>query len=203
MLAAVIVSRYGEGVASQLGALRPVVVAASDLRAGRPIRARDAAESLELRRVPERFVAPDALLTPEEAVGQVPAARIPAGSYLVASQLRVRTPERRPGPNVGRGRTPVDIAVTGGGALLASGGRIEGSKVDAVVTTERGASGRGRTTVAAENIRLLGLIEGSGGSADELPGPPQWTATLALTRQEALRLIQAESFARQIRLLPR
>jgi hypothetical protein len=36
------------------------------------------------------------------------------------------------------------------------------------------------------------------------PGPAAgWMATLALTRREALRLIEAESFARAVRLLPR
>ena len=29
-----------------------------------------------------------------------------------------------------------------------------------------------------------------------------WTATLALRRSQAVRLIQAESFARQVRLIP-
>ena len=203
VLAVVIVSRYGDGVASQLGTLRPVVVAAADLRAGRAIRVRDAASSLEIRRIPERFVAPDALATAEEAIGQVPAARIPAGSYVVASQLRVRAPDRERRPDIGRGRTPVDIAITGGGALLAGGGRIEGATVDAVVTMERAASSRGRTFVAAMGVRLLALVEGGGGSTDGLPGPAQWTATLALNRRQALRLIEAESFARQIRLLPR
>ena len=203
LLAALIVSRYGDGLAAQLGPLRPVVVASADLRGGRAIRPRDVASSLEQRRIPERFVAPDALVAPEEAIGRVPAAPIPAGSYVVASQLQVRQPERERRPDLGRGRSPVDIAVTGGGALLAAGGRLEGSKVDAVVTSERGVSGRGETVVAAEGVRLIALVEGAGGSSEGLPGPPQWTATLALTRREALRLIQAESFARQIRLLPR
>ena len=148
-------------------------------------------------------MAPDALVAPEEAIGRVPVAPIPAGSYVVASQLQVRQPERERRPDLGRGRSPVDIAVTGGGALLAAGGRLEGSKVDAVVTSERGVSGRGETVVAAEGVRLIALVEGAGGSSEGLPGPPQWTATLALSRREALRLIQAESFARQIRLLPR
>ena len=203
LLAAVIVSRYGDGVAAQLGELRPVVVATTELRAGRAIRPRDAAEALELRRIPARSVASDALMAPEEAIGQVPAAPIPAGSYIVASQLQVSPPEPERGPDLGRGRSAVDIAVAGGGALLAAGGRVEGSKVDAVVTSERGVSGRGETVVAAEGVELLALVDGAGGSAEGLPGPPQWTATLALSRDEALRLIQAESFARQIRLLPR
>ena len=203
VLAVMIVSRYGDGIATQLGELRPVVVASADLRAGRAIRPRDAASSLELRRIPERFAAPDALLTLEEAIGQVPAAPIPAGSYVVASQLRVRATERDRRPDLGRGRSPVDIAVTGGAALLAGGGRIEGSTVDVLVTSERGVSGRGQTVVAAEGVRLIALVEGAGPNAGGLPGAAQWTATLALSRGEALKLIQAESFARQIRLLPR
>ena len=35
------------------------------------------------------------------------------------------------------------------------------------------------------------------------PGSATWTATLALRRPQALRLIQAENFARQVRLIPR
>jgi hypothetical protein len=44
----------------------------------------------------------------------------------------------------------------------------------------------------------------SGDSGAGLPGPGSaaWTATLALRRPQALRLIQAENFARQVRLIP-
>jgi hypothetical protein len=56
--------------------------------------------------------------------------------------------------------------------------------------------------VAAEEVQLLALRE-RGGSADPLaaPGPAVWIATLALSRTQALRLINAEAFARSIRLL--
>ena len=45
------------------------------------------------------------------------------------------------------------------------------------------------------------------GPACDLPGAGlapagDWRATLALTRSQALRLIQAENFARQVRLMP-
>jgi len=55
-----------------------------------------------------------------------------------------------------------------------------------------------------ERVRLLALAALGDGGATELPGPgiDAWTATLALTRDQALRLIQAENFARQIRLIP-
>jgi hypothetical protein len=74
-----------------------------------------------------------------------------------------------------------------------------------VVTTEPGpGGGAGRTYIAAEGVRLLDLRSGGAGSAG-LPGadPSSWVATLALTRSQALRLIQAESFARAVRLIAR
>jgi Flp pilus assembly protein CpaB len=77
--------------------------------------------------------------------------------------------------------------------------------VDVIVTTEPGpGGGGGRTYVAAENVELLALTQ-SGDAAAELPGSgvEGSTATLALTRTQSLRLIQAENFARQVRLLPR
>jgi len=49
-------------------------------------------------------------------------------------------------------------------------------------------------------VRLLALTQQDPGG----PGPAAgWSASLALTRSEALRLIEAESFARSVRLLPR
>jgi Flp pilus assembly protein CpaB len=93
----------------------------------------------------------------------------------------------------------VEITVSGGEALLA-GGSPPGSRVDVVVTSEPNGSGPGRTYVAAAAVRLLELTR----QVVEGPGPsPGWSATLALTRDQALRLIEAESFARSVRLLPR
>jgi hypothetical protein len=100
----------------------------------------------------------------------------------------------------------VEIAVTGAEALGAVGGSPEGSSVDVVVTTEPGPGGKGRTYVAAVGVELLALREGGGGlGADEsgLGAGGDWSATLALTRAQSLELIQAENFARQVRLLPR
>ena len=46
---------------------------------------------------------------------------------------------------------------------------------------------------------------GAGSGGDVLAGPESeaWIATLALTRSQALRLIHAQSFARDVRLIGR
>ena len=197
VVAAAIANGYGDRVVSGYGELRPVLVAGSDLPAGKAIGPEVAGRDLEVRRVPVRFVPPDALAAPAEAVGLIPSAPVPAGSYLLAPQLR---PPRVAGPvaALGGARRPVEIAVSGAGALEALGGPAVGSTVDVVVTTEPSGPGDGRTYVAAPGVPLLGL-----GPAGEGVEGEAATATLGLTRPQALRLIEAESFARRVTLIPR
>jgi Flp pilus assembly protein CpaB len=195
--AAVIANGYGDSVASGYGELRPVLVTGSDLPAGKLIDPEVASEDLEVRRVPVRFAPPGALSVQAEAVGLVPAAPVPAGSYLIAGQLHSPRVARRPAA-LGGGRRPVEIAVRGAGALEALGGPPVGSKVDVAVTTEPRGAGDGRTYVAAPAVPLLGVGQGGEGVEGETA-----TATLGLTRAQALRLIQAESFARRVTLIPR
>lgn len=191
--AAALAEGYGESVARGYGRLRPVVVSTADLPAGRELGPRAVAEDLEVRQVPVRFVPPPALADPAEAIGLVAAARVPAGSYLLATQLR--SPRARPVGGLGRGRRPVEIAVGGAGALTALGVQPVGSRVDVVVTDEPSGGGEGRTYVAAASVPLLGLGAGEGGSGEAL-------VTLGLTRPQALRLLAAESFARRITAIP-
>ncbi|MEX2108209.1 MAG: hypothetical protein WD827_04905 [Solirubrobacterales bacterium] len=196
--AAGIADRYGSSVASGYGPLRPVVVIGADIPARERIDPAVIASSLAVRRVPERFVPSGALVVPEEALGLVPAAMLPAGSYLLAAQLR---PPRRGSPatnGLGRGRRPVEILVSGADALFATGPTVAGAKVDVVVTTEPDGAGPGRTYVAAAGVPLLALrrgVEGSGAGGLA-------AATLGLTKSQALSLIAAESFARKLTLLP-
>jgi Flp pilus assembly protein CpaB len=190
---------------SDLGELREVVVTSRPLAPGRRLRARDVARVLEVRRVPARFLPPGALASPAEAAGRAPVATIPAGTYLLASQLELpREPSGRD-PDLDAGRHPVEIEVAAAGAL-ASRPRPD-RRVDVVVTTEPGpGGGAGRTYVAAETVQLLDLRSSDpGAGGDPLPEAPPatWTATLALRRAQALRLIQAEAFARSVRLIPR
>jgi Flp pilus assembly protein CpaB len=194
--AAAIADAYGDRVVQGYGQLRPVLVAAADLPAKKEIDPQVAAEKLEVRRVPVRFAPPGALAAAREAVGLVPAVAVPAGSYLVVGQLRsAHLP--RGGPVLGRDRRPVEIVVSGAGALSALGVQPVGSRVDVVVTTEPDGSDSGRTYVAAPAVPLLGLGPGGEGEAGEA------TVTLGLTRPQALRLIAAQSFARRVTVLPR
>jgi Flp pilus assembly protein CpaB len=192
--AAAIADGYGRSVVRGYGELRPVLIAAGRLRAGEEIDPAIATELLEVRRVPVRFAPEAALAAPQEALGLVPTATIPAGSYLLAAQLR--PPRLGRGPDLGRGRRPVEIAVSGAGALAAFGGQPVGGQVDVVVTTEPSGSEEGRTFVAASGVPLLALAPAAEGEAGEA------TVTLGLTRPQALRLIAAESFARKLTLLP-
>jgi len=193
--AAAVADGYGERVVAGYGELRPVLIASADLRAGEEIDPRIATEKIEVRRVPVRFVPPGALAAPTQALGLAPSAAIPAGSYLLASQLR--SPRDASGGEIlGRGRRPVEIVVSGAGALSALGIQPVGSKVDVVVTAEPEDSGSGRTYVAAAGVPLLGLGPGGEGGAGEA------TATLGLTRSQALRLIAAQSFARRVTVIP-
>lgn len=160
-----------------------MVIVSAELPEGKVIEPRAADVSLEVRRVPVRFVPPGTLAAPETALGLEPDADISAGSYLQAQHLDPPR-EDSAAPGLAEGRAPVEIAVSGAGALPAS----TGSRVDVVVTTEPQGAGPGRTYIAAGGVPLLGLRPGK--------------AILALRRGEALRLIAAQNFARQVTLLP-
>jgi len=196
LLAVKVATGYRSSVAAQYGDLQPVVVTARELPVGRPIGPAEIAEVLEIRRVPARFAPPGALSHPDDALGQAPATTLPAGSYLLAALLAPPAPEPSPAAGVGAGKRPVQVAVAGAEALVAGGASPEGTKVDVVVARASGLGDRARTRIVAAGVRLLALspakAPGEGGSA-----------TLAVTREQALELIEAEAASRQIRLLPR
>lgn len=205
-LAAAMAGGYRSDIQSELGPLRSVVVATARIPAGQPIPAKRVDELLETRRVPARFAPRGALSAPEQASGRAPASALTAGSYVLASQLREPGARKRHSADhtrIAPGRKPVEITVTGAEALAAAGEDPVGSRVDVVVTTEPGPGGSGRTYVAAQDVKLLGLSQAGDAAAGDyqLSGGEQWTATLALTKHQALRLIQAENFARGVRLI--
>lgn len=94
--------------------------------------------------------------------------------------------------------------MTGAEALAAAGQDPIGTRVDVVITTEPGpGGGSGRTYVAAKDVKLLSLTHSGEAAASSYSpsGGDEWTATLGLTKAQALRLIQAENFARGVRLI--
>lgn len=195
-----IASGYRDSVDEQLGELRGVLVVARALPGGRPLSRSILRRDLELREVPVRFAPPDALADPGEALGRKPFGPIPAGSYLLASQLREPGSRAPQAPSLGKDLQPVEITVTGAGSLAALGPG-SGARVDVVVAGEPVTGGRARVRIAAEGVRLIGLEPAAPEDAT-LAGTDGWSATLALTREQALKLIEAENFAREIRLIP-
>jgi Flp pilus assembly protein CpaB len=196
LLAATIAGRYRSRVEGRYGPLRAVVVATSELPAGEPIGAVGVRASLAVRRVPARFVPPGSLSRLADALGRSPAASITAGSYVIGAQLDLPHPDGPKSPGIGVGLRPVDVAVAGANALTVGGSPPEGRHVDVVVARQAGLGNSASARIAATNVKLLALRSPAG------PGE-SWSATLAVTEQQALSLIGAQSAGREIRLLPR
>lgn len=207
-LAASQVRERERSVAALVGPEVPVLVAARDLAAGERVPAR----ALALRRVPARFVPPDALASAEGVAGARPAVPVAAGAYLTAGLLESSSGEHRQGGAVGRGERAVTVEVSGAAGLS------PGVRVDVLVSTESG-SGGGRTLMALAGAELLRL-EGAGGGGYGESGTdgggdgaiaaggtgaagPTALATLRVTLRQAVYLTAADNFAREIRLLTR
>jgi Flp pilus assembly protein CpaB len=195
LLAATIAGRYRSRLEGRYGPLRPVVVATTELAAGQPIGGEQAQAALAVRRVPASFIPPGALTRPADALGRAPGATIPAGSYVLGAQLVVPHAEEPKAPGVGLGLRPVEVAVAGAEALTVGEATPEGQHVDVVVSRQAGLGRSARAYIAASAVKLLAL------AAPASPGEP-WSATLAVTEQQALSLIAAQSAGREIRLLP-
>jgi Flp pilus assembly protein CpaB len=196
LLAAAVAGSYRSRLDARYGPLRPVVVATSELAAGQRIGTDLARSALSVRRVPASFIPPGSLARPADALGRAPAASVPAGSYLLGAQLVVPRTEERSQPHVTGVLRPVQVSVAGAEALTVAGASPEGRRVDVVVSRQGGLGRSATASIAASGVRLLALAAPAG------PGEP-WSATLAVTEQQALSLIAAQSGGREIRLLPR
>jgi Flp pilus assembly protein CpaB len=196
LLAAMVAGRYRSRVEARYGPLHPVVVSTAELPAGQPVGVEEVQAALAVRRVPASFIPPGALVHPADAIGRAPSATIPAGSYVLGTQLAVPRSGAPRGEGLGQGLRPVQVAVSGAEALTVGDGPPEGSRVDVVVSRQAGLGRSATARIAATGVRLLALQSPSG------PGEG-WSATLAVTEQQALSLIGAQSAGREIRLLPR
>lgn len=190
LIAASAVAKHGRTQSFDTEGLRPVLVARLALSPGARIKPRD----LEVRRFPAAYVPATVLTSTAQAVGERVAAEVPAGAYLLPALLGPERSSLRPRPRIAgdAGLTPVEIGVAGAGALRRSG--ASGGHVDVLVTRDSPRGLGGHTRVAVKGAGLLTLA-----ASDDEAG--EWTATLAVGRQEALRLIEAESYAREIRLI--
>jgi pilus assembly protein CpaB len=187
-------------VESRVGAPVPVVVAARDLEPGAELGRGD----LRVSQVPRSFAPPDAPTSPEQAVGLRTAGPVAAGSPITAGVVGTTTEAGQPRA-LRTGERAVEVAVAGGAALVEVAG--PGTRVDVLVATDPG-DGPGSAFVALEDVELLALAPGAGGGDIPLDGgsaaasAPAAVATLRATLRQAVYLTAAQSFAREIRLLP-
>ena len=197
-LAASQVAERERSVEERVGPLVPVVVAARDLDSG----ARLSTGSLALKRVPARFVPPDALGSEAHLAGARAAVPVTAGGYVTAGLLASGGGPAAPGEALARGERTVEIGVSGGASTTAP---APGSRVDVLVSTEAGAGG-GRTFLALADVEVMTLRpDPAGGYADTdgEGGGPSALATLRVTLRQAIYLTAADNFGREIRLLAR
>jgi pilus assembly protein CpaB len=182
-LAASEMSSRASAVEREVGPLVPVVAARQDIAPGAKI----APAGLVVRQVPQRFVPPDTLASPGEAAGLRAQAGVPAGGYVTQGALDSRA--GRDPSGLRPGERALELSVSGGQATAGAG---PGTRVDVLVTTDH------RTYLALEDVELLAIRPGSAGEAGA-----KSLATLRVGLRQAVYLAAAQSFAREIRLLPR
>jgi pilus assembly protein CpaB len=189
-LAASDVAQREAAVRAQLGPVVDVVVARGDLRAGRAIEPGD----LAIRRVPRRYAPAGAASVPETLIGQELATAVPRGAYLGAWQLA--TEPAVTGPPVRKGERAADVVGLGAPALI-----VPGARVDVLVTRDGDGSAPAGTELALEDVEVLAARPAPSGARDD--GAERVAATLRVSVDQAVYLAAAQSFAREVRLLPR
>jgi pilus assembly protein CpaB len=190
-LAASDISGREAALRRQVGPLVGVVVARRALEPGRALRAAD----LAVRQVPARFAPVGAVRRPADLVGLKLSSPVPAGADLNPAAID-QGGEAAPGAPVRAGERVVDVVATASASAIQPG-----SRVDVLVTRERSEAGAGATRLALEDVEVLSARALAAPAAE--PGTPRVAAALRVTLRQAVYLAAAQSFARELRLLPR
>lgn len=189
-LAASDVTRRESALARRIGPVTQVVVARAALPAG----ARLTARRLAVRAVPQRYAPSGAFAEPAQLAGLRAAVAVPAGADLVAAVVDDGSAPQ-PGAPVRPGERVADLVATGSLQLIQPGSRVD------VVVTRGGDGAPGSARLALEDVEVLAASPADGGHSDS--GAPQVAVSLRVTVRQAVYLAAAQSFARDIRLLPR
>ena len=177
------IARREAAMAQRLGPSVPVVVARADLAAGAELRERD----LAVRRVPSRYASRGAAMAAAEVLGGRLAAAVPRGAPVGPSLLVAEDASRSA---VRPGERAVPLVATGSPEMI-----VAGSLVDVLVTRDSG------TELALQGVEVLSAAPAE--AAPEANGAPRVAVTLRVRLRHAVYLTEAESLAREIRLLPR
>jgi pilus assembly protein CpaB len=189
-LAASDVARRESALRAELAPLVDVVVARSDLAAGHRLAARDLAR----RPVPARFAPAGAAGTPPELLaGRRLAVPVVAGGPVGPLLLEPAAPPS--GAGVGRGRRAAEVVATAAPDTVAAGARV-----DVLVTRDGQPGAAAGTQLALEDVEVLAARRAPDAADD---GADRVAATLRVSVEQAVYLAAAQSFAREVRLLPR
>jgi pilus assembly protein CpaB len=188
-MAASDVGRREAAVARQLSPAVPVVVAKRDLDAGAKIEEGD----LAVRRIPVRFAPAATASLPLEVLGLRLAVPAPRGAPIGLAHFE----RAASGPAVRRGERAADVVAVAPPEVV-----VPGARVDVVVTRDRDA-GNGGAELVLQGAEVLAARPAGTGADDRGDGLPRVAATLRVTLRQAVYLAAAQSFAREIRLLPR
>lgn len=169
----------------QTGPMRSVLVAAAPFERGAELGA-DA--QLALRAVPDRFVPPDALSDPAEAIGERLQAAIPAGAFVTrsilsgadesAGRFKLRRTERA---------ITVEAVVSPVGEVLSAGDRVD--------LLASGFGGDQSTLSLIAGAEVLDVAEGSAAGRAR--------PTLRLASDQVAAVVRADVFAHELRAVVR
>lgn len=193
MLAASSVQRREAALERALGPLATVLVTRTPVSAGAPLA--DARPSL--RALPRRYVPPDVVTDPELLAGAQAAVALPAGAYVTRAALR--TPGVAAIP-VGPGERVAEVVAQGDPEAI-----VAGSRVDVLVTRDASGEKPGTTVLALEDVEVIaaGPPPAAELAAEDAPAGARVVASLRVSVRQAVYLAAAQSFARELRLLPR
>lgn len=171
----------------------PVVVARRDVRAGALI----PAGALGVRRVPLRYAPADAFGAAADVVGRRAAVDLARGVDLAPSLVAAGAgAHAAPAWTVRPGERVAPLVAVGDPAAIAPGRRV-----DVVVTRDDGSGGAGTTRLALQDVEVLSSRAAPG---DERPdGLPRVALALRVSVRQAVYLAAAQSFAHEVRVLPR
>jgi pilus assembly protein CpaB len=192
-LAAADVSRREAALERRLGPAVPVVVARTAVEPGTRLEPRH----LALRQVPARFAPAGGFASTREVLGMPVAVPIGAGDDLSPGELGGGAGA---GPELRAGERVADVVAVGSADAV-----VPGSHVDVLVTREGQDGGPGHTELALEDVEVLAAAPAGegGGEGSGPPGAPRVAVSLRVTVRQAVFLAAAQSFAREVRLLPR
>ncbi len=190
-LAAADVSGREAALRASLGAPVTVLVTRDAIAAGRPL----ARARLALRRVPARYAPVEAFAGPSDVVGLKAAVAIPAGTDLTPSLVTDPATLASAAVPVGPGERVAELVAQGSPDLV-----VRGSRVDVLVTRDT-ADATGETTLALEDAEVLRAAPAPPARGDD-PGP-RVALALRVRLRDAVYLAAAQSFARELRVLPR